>query len=311
MLRQRLIGPLLLCAGLACAQDKTLESYYEEAHRAFQRGDFKVARDALRTLLTLRNDIPEAHSLMGVIQDQLGNKEQARDHFETALRLKPDLIDARSNLALFLIKQNDLKGALQLATSDFTPGDVYFLVVTAFRQKKDYGRALEQSLWMTQHFPTFAKAYLYAATELQFRGELERATALYQKTLALSISQPGISLAAKFGLADTLSKQGRYSEAIPLLEEIIRANKRDTDARLELGSILLRTGRYEEGARLLQETVALDPQNRKAHFLLGSTLTRLGKQQEAATHLRLFEDLERRENQQDNSQPTIYTKSRE
>jgi tetratricopeptide (TPR) repeat protein len=108
-----------------------------------------------------------------------------------------------------------------------------------------------------------------------------------------------------------LSKQGRYSEAIPLLEEIIRANKRDTDARLELGSILLRTGRYEEGARLLQETVALDPQNRKAHFLLGSTLTRLGKQQEAATHLRLFEDLERRENQQDNSQPTIYTKSRE
>jgi tetratricopeptide (TPR) repeat protein len=200
---------------------------------------------------------------------------------------------------------------LQLATLDFVPADVHFLVVTTLRRKRDFAKALDYSLWMTEKFSTYPKAYLYAATELQFRGELGKAATLYQKTLALSNSHPGIALAAKFGLASTLSKEGRYSEAIPLLEEVIRANRRDTDARLELADIFLKTRRYEEGARLLQETVALDPQNRKAHFLMGSALNRLGKEQEAGRHLKIFEDLERRENRQDDGKPAIYAKSRE
>ena len=311
MVRQLLIGPVLLCASLACAQERTLESYYQDAHQAFQRRDFEAARESLTKLLKLRSDIPEVHNLLGVIHDQLGNEKQARSHFETALRLKPDLAEARSNLALFLVKQNDLKGALQLTTPDFTTADVHFLVVTALRRQKEFGKALDYSIWMTENFPIYPKAYLYAATELQFRGELARAAALYQKALALSNSQPGISLAARFGLANTLSKEGRYSEARPLLEDVIRGNRGDTEARLELANIYLKTKRYEESARLLQEVVALDSQNRKAHFLLGSTLNRLGKEQEAGRHFKLFEDLERRENEQDKEKPAIYAKSRE
>src|SRR5262245_18711141 len=288
MLRQLLIGLVLLCASLVGAQERTLESYYQDAHQAFQRRDFEAARDTLTKLLKLRNDIPEVHNLLGVILDELGDEKQAKIHFETALRLKPDLAEARSNLALFLVKQNDLKGALQLMTPDFTAADVHFLVVTALRQKKEFGKALDYSIWMTENFSRYPEAYLYAATELQFRGELGRVVALYHKTLALPNSDPGVSLAARFGLASTLSKEGRYSEAIPLLEEVIRVNRRDTEARLELANIYLKTKRYEESTRLLQDVVALDPQNRKAHFLLGSTLNRLGKEQEAGRHFKLF-----------------------
>lgn len=302
---------VLHCATLADAQRQTIERYYEKAHRSFSQGDLAAAKEALVRLLTIRDDVPEAHDLLGVVYDRLGEGSQARVHFESALKLNPDFVQARSNLALFLISHGDLKGALTLATPKFPRAEIHFLAVTALRQKREFGKALSHSIWITENFPSFAKAYLYAATELQLRGELQKAATFYRKALDLLGARSGSALAAKFGLAEVLSKEGRYSEAVPLLEEVIRANSQDTEARLELSSICLRTKDFARGASLAREVLALAPQNRRAHFLLGSCLKRLGQDQEADKHLELFAELERRSNLPDVGQPAIYTKSRE
>jgi len=67
---------------------------------------------------------------------------------------------------------------------------------------------------------------------------------------------------------DLLSK-GERAQAIRLLDEIIKANPRDADARLLLGSVLAEQGERSESIAQLSEGVRLRPQSAEAHNALG------------------------------------------
>src|SRR5437867_623790 len=293
------------------AENALVGQYYAEAYQAFQKGDSLKAKDLLLRLLGMRKDIPEAHNLLAVIYDRMGNTSMAESHFETAIRLKPDYLEARSNLALLLIRQGKLKGALDLAYKGFGPADVQFLVVTSLRQKKAYQKAFQQALLITRTYPDYPLAHLYAGIELQFQGELQQAESHYRRALFLAHNLPEVMTAAKFGLASTLSKEGNHGEAVPLLEELIRHNSRDIDARLELAEVYLRTRQYEGVLKTLEVVISSEPRNKRARFLMASALQRLGKQEEAKRHFGAFRDLENEQAKSKADRPSIYAKSRD
>src|SRR5438445_3612015 len=67
---------------------------------------------------------------------------------------------------------------------------------------------------------------------------------------------------------DLLAK-GERAQAIQLLHGIIKANPRDADARLLLGSVLAEQGERSESIAQLTEGVRLRPQSAAAHNALG------------------------------------------
>ena len=201
------------------AAESPIERTYNAAYEAFQQGNLTRARDQLIQVLKLRTDIPEAHNLLGVVYDRMGNSELARQHFEVALKLNPDFLEVRSNLAQLLVSRGNLQAALKLVHKEFKEPDVHYLMVMALRRKKAYSKALEHALETTRLYPDFPLTHLYAATELQFRGELQQAQEHYEKAAALGVGIPKVRIAAQFGLASTLAKKGDYEAAMPLLRK--------------------------------------------------------------------------------------------
>lgn len=66
-----------------------------------------------------------------------------------------------------------------------------------------------------------------------------------------------------------LIAQGKRADAVALLEGIVRAEPRNAEARLLLGSILMEEGRHAESIGLLRDAVRLQPQSAEAHNALG------------------------------------------
>jgi tetratricopeptide (TPR) repeat protein len=78
-----------------------------------------------------------------------------------------------------------------------------------------------------------------------------------------------------------LVAKGNHQEAIRVLERAIKANPRDGDARLLLGSVLAEDGKGPEAIRHLQEAVRLLPRSPMAHNALGEALNSSGERKAA------------------------------
>ncbi len=315
--RGRLISVLLFLstAGsisfIAHGQESQIDRYYSDALKAFQQGDSSRASEILTKLLATREDLPEAHNLLGAAFDQMGNGLKAKHHFERAIKLRPDYLEARSNLVRYLIKQNNLEAALRLACPGLEKPDIHFMIVTWLRRQRAFSKALDHALKITQDFPDYPLAHLYAGIELQFQGKFQQAKEHYTKAAVLSEKAPKIGTEAKFGLARVLAKEGNYAAAVPLLKESIEQTPRNVEARLELAGVYLKTGEQERAVRLLQEALSFDPQERRIHFQLGNALRRIGNEQEAEKHFRIVLDLEKKQNASESEKPAVYTKSRD
>jgi tetratricopeptide (TPR) repeat protein len=82
------------------------------------------------------------------------------------------------------------------------------------------------------------------------------ATALYRRALALD----GSNATAQLGLASLLERQGKYADALPNLEPLIRQGDQAPpmlrrEAALRLGVNLFRLGRVTEGRAVLEDLV--------------------------------------------------------
>ena len=96
------------------------------------------------------------------------------------------------------------------------------------------------------------------------------AAALFCAVLALAQRKP-------VDQAWDLLAAGKRDQAVRVLRDLIKANPRDADARLLLGSVLAEAGERAESIAQLQEAVRLLPQSAEAHHALGEALNNFGE----------------------------------
>jgi len=242
-----------------------------------------------------------------------GKLEKAKDFVRQAQVLKPDDAYAKYLWGRVLIEEGAYKDGIKLIgdliASGFQDPNAYLSLTTAFRKNGEFQKALNHALKTAQLFPNNPSAHLRAGLELEFLGEYEQAEQYLRTALTLSPNDPEILTVAKFTLSTIAVKEGKNAEAARLLEEVVRANPKDVQARVELADIQNKTGQYETAVRILQEALSLDSRNKRAHFLLGNVLSKLGKSAEAEQHFRTFEDLEKSGVETQSGKPTIYTQS--
>jgi tetratricopeptide (TPR) repeat protein len=76
-------------------------------------------------------------------------------------------------------------------------------------------------------------------------------------------------------------KQGRYDEAVVLLEKAVRLDPEQAEATFAYADALSRSGRLEPSIRYWQETVRLQPRREAAWSNLGTVSVQLGRWDEA------------------------------
>ncbi|GIK85252.1 MAG: hypothetical protein BroJett026_07330 [Betaproteobacteria bacterium] len=125
--------------------------------------------------------------------------------------------------------------------------------------------------------PGAALKALARAMELQQRGRLDEAEAVYAKLLA---ADPHDATALVNGGVLAVAR-GDTLRAVARLEEAVRVVPANPVAHANLGFALVRAGRVAEGLDALERAVALKPDFAHAHNNRGIALTRLGRTDEA------------------------------
>lgn len=119
-------------------------------------------------------------------------------------------------------------------------------------------------------------------TELQARGKLDEAIALYRAALA---RDPNDAVAHS-NLGTALAASGQLDEAIAQYRTALDLAPNDADSHYNLANALMAQGKLVDAAGQFREALRIEPGMAEAHLNLGNALAALGQTEEAADHYR-------------------------
>jgi len=194
---------------------------------------------------------------------------------------------AMRNLAKVMLWAGRSEQAQEMArrANDLTGGDPASFVVlgSAALRRKDFVGAVRSLNRALELQPGFIEAHFLLGRALQEQERSDAAIEQFSKTLELF---PGHS-AALAGLAVELGKEGRWGEALPLLEAAVEKDPRSVRTRFNLCLALASSGtRRPEAVGCLRQALSLRPDFVPALVELGRVLASQGLLVEASRHLK-------------------------
>jgi len=153
----------------------------ELASAYFGRGQTQTALEEVTQAIAVKPDLPEAYTLLGLIQASQGDAKQAEDSFKRALQIAPGNADTMHNYGWFLCQQRR-----------FPEADAQFQAILAQPRVRDTARTL------------------LAAGVCQARAERwADAEATLSRAFELDPANP----ATAFNLSEVLYRRGDYERA--------------------------------------------------------------------------------------------------
>jgi tetratricopeptide (TPR) repeat protein len=93
-----------------------------------------------------------------------------------------------------------------------------------------------------------------------------------------------------YAAAKQLVEDGKYAEAIPLLEKVVAGDARNADAFNYLGYSNRQLGRHDAALDYYQKALAIEPRHRGANEYLGELYLTLGDLAKAEERLDVLDD---------------------
>jgi len=171
-----------------------------------------------------------------------------------AVKVSPDKLRPHAVLARYLYESGHVRSAIQEN-------------LTAIHMKENYGP------------PTVNLGLIYLDM-----GDLLTAEKYFRQAVHW---RPGADFSARYNLAVTLDRMGRYEEARDEFLKTIRINRGHALARAELGRLLAEQGRLEEAEGWLREALSINPALSMARMNLGKVLINMGRKEEGIRQLEL------------------------
>jgi protein O-GlcNAc transferase len=110
---------------------------------------------------------------------------------------------------------------------------------------------------------------------------MKHTTAWFRALLAIACVNFALAQKPAVETAWQLVAQGKQDQAVKLLRDVIKADPRNADARLLLGSLLMEGGQRAESIAQLGEAVRLLPKSAEAHNALGEAYNTFGEMSKA------------------------------
>ena len=292
------------------ADDLLPDDYKQELSGGYQRlanGDYEGAQAIAKRLLTLRENNPEAATLLGESLLGLGKVRKALESFEITLQAKPAHVDALigKGQALGLLGEVEnakipLQNAAQNAKDQSHRGVAHRELGRLYLRQNYVEKAVRELRKALAEFPSDASAQTLLGQSIVKLPSYSPEDAIQILDRALATNRDISSLLAK-GQAlerqeDFEEAQKYFKEATTLATSSVDPESKSPDkfdpevsrAWFLLGTMQLENGNYNAAAKSLSQANVLNPQSEEIQLSLCSALGSAGKQSEALTKLKQF-----------------------
>jgi type IV pilus assembly protein PilF len=156
-------------------RDEAARVHVELGQRYLQQGKLDIAMEKLQKALEINPNYPDAHTVIGLLYERIGDPKNAEDHYRRAVELQPKSGAANNNYGQILCSSGKLDEA-----------DKYFqrAVADPFYKNPDVALANEGVCLLTGKHLDNAEADFRRAVELNPNNSLalyHLASTLYQK----------------------------------------------------------------------------------------------------------------------------------
>ena len=220
------------------AEDDSLsETDLERAISFHQAGELDLASQIYHAIIAADSRNADAHHLLGVITNQLGDNKTAINLINRAIDLNPAQSSFYNNLGKILKEEGQLDQAIA---------------------------ACQQSVKID---PQNGDAYYNLGLALQDQGRLDQAIQAYQAAVEINPRD----VIAYNNLGNILREQERPEEAIQAYHLAIGIDEGYTEAYYNLGNLLRELGRLREAIQVYHNILLIDPDNVGTYFMLAKT----------------------------------------
>ena len=312
----------LLALGLAAAPEDPVRNAFESSVSALSKNDLFAAERGFQQVLSQRPNHAGALGNLGVVYSRMGRFADAVRVYRQALKIAPSDPQLNLNLGLAYLKQDDYKlakpyvekvltampGHAQarelLATAQLFTGEVVravetlealrptggpsvlYLLSTAYlkQERKEDARQVIAELFARLQ-P--AQAHLLSGRAYYESTLFENAVAELEKARDLDSALPGLWRE----LGKTYVSLRRSEDARKALDEAVRRDAADIEARYFLGALLVQEGSVSEGVPYLETAREARPEFWGSYYYLGKAALARSAPVEAVRHLRKASDL--------------------
>jgi Tfp pilus assembly protein PilF len=170
--------------------------------------------------------------------------------------------------------RDSMKAKRPISTSGLSRSQLHFRRGKASLEQGEYDQAIDSLSKALYEDPNFVDAHILLAKAY---GKKKGAHLESVKYLKNALELDGDNLEACRLLAKIYMENGKYEDALPVVEKILGISPHSGFAYGYRGEILHSKGKYGEAREALRKSLRLEPGNPRAYFLLGKVFERLGR----------------------------------
>lgn len=276
-----------LCVQLCHTTQSDAEAWFLLGAINGQLGDFDEAVACCRRVVSIRPDVPVAHYNLGIALQKRGMLDEALQSFQTAIRLKPDFAEAHHELGNVLQSSGRLEAAVEnyrrsLALNSGIAA-VHYNLGAALKGLGQIEDAAESCRRALAINPGLVEAHHMLGLLLKEQGKPAQAQLRFEQVLR---AQPD-NADACFELGEVLKTQGKKDEAVTRYRHAVQIRPENVGWRNALGLALIEQSQFAEAEDCFRKAVGLQPDSAEAHNNLASALMLQGKIDEAVRHYQI------------------------
>lgn len=159
-----------------------------------------------------------------------------------------------------------------ISTSPLSRSQLLFLAGKAGMERREYDLAIDSLSKALYEDPNFVDAHILLAKAYNEKkgAYLESVKYLKNATELEADNLEALSLLAKIYI-----ENGKYGNALPVVEKILEIAPNSGFAHTYMGEILFSKGKYGGAIEALRKSLQLEPGNPRVYFLLGKVFERL------------------------------------
>ena len=231
----------------------------------------KEALEAIEKSVKLKDDFKEGWNLLGILQIENHDKNEAIKSFCKALEIDANYEEAVANLCLYT---NDLSSLIKLADEEQNNFSAQFNLALACDDISLKEKHLRRAVAI---LPERTDAILMLAEVLQTRQNFNEALTFYYKALNLDSN----SLQAILGLADIYLAQDNLDKAEEYYLKSFNISRQIAGAHINYGTLLYKQKRLSEALEEYRKATELAPDKPEISYNLALILKETGDIEEA------------------------------